>query len=34
MSSDMSPFDPWTFALVPVGFIVAAVAATFVPARR
>ena len=34
MFVDVSPFDPWTFVLMPFGFIVAAVAATLVPARR
>jgi predicted permease len=31
---DMSAFDVWTFSLVPVGFVVAALLATWVPARR
>ena len=31
---DMRAFDPWTFALVPVAFILAAIAATWMPARR
>ena len=31
---DMKGFDLWTFALVPVGFVTAALAATWLPARR
>jgi putative ABC transport system permease protein len=31
---DLAAFDAWTFALVPVGFVVAAVVATWLPARR
>jgi predicted permease len=31
---DLAAFDPWTFALVPVGFVIAAIAATWTPARR
>ena len=31
---DMKGFDGWTFALVPVGFVAAALAATWLPARR
>ena len=34
MFVDLAPFDPWTFALVPVGFGLAALVATWVPARR
>ena len=34
MFVDLAPFDPWTFALVPVGFALAALVATWVPARR
>lgn len=31
---DMAAFDPWTFALVPLGFVTAAFVATLIPARR
>jgi predicted permease len=31
---DMKGFDAWTFTLVPVGFVLASVAATWAPARR
>jgi predicted permease len=31
---DMAAFDLWTFALVPVGFVAASIAATWMPARR
>ncbi len=31
---DMKGFDVWTFSLVPVGFVLAALAATWLPARR
>jgi ABC-type antimicrobial peptide transport system permease subunit len=31
---DMAPFDLWTFALVPIGFLAASIAATWMPARR
>ena len=31
---DMKGFDVWTFSLVPVGFVTAALAATWLPARR
>jgi hypothetical protein len=31
---DVPAFDPWTFALVPLGFVTAALAATWLPARR
>ena len=31
---DLAPFDGWTFSLVPAGFVVAAVVATWLPARR
>ena len=31
---DMAPFDAWTFSLVPVGFVLAALGATWLPARR
>lgn len=34
MFVDLAAFDPWTFALVPVGFVVAAAAATWLPALR
>jgi ABC-type lipoprotein release transport system permease subunit len=34
MFTDVSPFDPWTFGLVPAAFLIAAVAATLVPAWR
>ncbi|MCC6989098.1 MAG: ABC transporter permease [Acidobacteria bacterium] len=34
MFVDMKPFDVWTFALVPVGFVAASIAATWMPARR
>jgi len=30
----MQAFEPWTFALVPVGFLAASIAATWMPARR
>jgi predicted permease len=31
---DMAPFDGWTFSLVPAGFVLAALGATWIPARR
>ena len=31
---DMKGFDVWTFTLVPVGFVLASIAATWAPARR
>ena len=31
---DLQPFDAWTFTLVPAGFVIAALAATVIPARR
>jgi len=31
---DMKAFDVWTFGLVPAGFVTAALAATWLPARR
>jgi predicted permease len=31
---DMKGFDPWTFSLVPIGFVAASLAATWLPARR
>jgi predicted permease len=31
---DVRAFDPWTFALVPTAFVLAALAATWTPARR
>ncbi|MGQ0732835.1 MAG: ADOP family duplicated permease [Acidobacteriota bacterium] len=31
---DLSPFDPVTFTLIPAGLIAAAMAATWIPARR
>ena len=31
---DMKGFDLWTFSLVPVGFVTAALVATWLPARR
>jgi predicted permease len=31
---DLAAFDAWTFALVPAGFVLASLAATWVPARR
>lgn len=31
---DMQAFDPWTFALLPVGFLAASIVATWMPARR
>jgi predicted permease len=34
MFVDLAGFDVWTFALTPVGFVLAALAATWVPARR
>jgi predicted permease len=34
MFVDLAGFDAWTFALTPVGFVLAALAATWVPARR
>jgi predicted permease len=34
MFVDLSAFDPWTFALVPVGFLLAALVASWLPARR
>lgn len=34
MFVDLTAVDPWTFGLVPLGFVVAAVVATWVPARR
>jgi putative ABC transport system permease protein len=34
MFVDLSAFDPWTFAIVPAGFILTALAATWVPAHR
>jgi predicted permease len=34
MFVDLAAFDPWTFALVPVGFVLAALVASWVPARR
>jgi predicted permease len=34
MFVDLAAFDPWTFALVPVGFVLAALVATWLPARR
>ena len=34
MFVDVESFDIWTFSLAPVGFVVAALAATLLPARR
>ena len=34
MFVDVESFDVWTFSLAPVGFVLAALAATWVPARR
>ncbi len=31
---DVAAFDPWTFSLVPAGFVAASLAAALVPARR
>jgi ABC-type antimicrobial peptide transport system permease subunit len=31
---DVASFEPWTFALVPTGFVLAALAAAWGPARR
>ena len=31
---DLPAFDGWTFTIVPVGFVLAAIAATWPPARR
>jgi ABC-type antimicrobial peptide transport system permease subunit len=31
---DMKGFDAWTFSLVPLGFVAAALTATWLPARR
>jgi ABC-type antimicrobial peptide transport system permease subunit len=31
---DLAAFDPWTFSFVPVVFVLAALAATWMPARR
>jgi putative ABC transport system permease protein len=31
---DLAPFDGWTFSVVPLGFVLAALAATWFPARR
>ena len=31
---DVPAFDPWTFGLVPTGFVLAALGATWTPARR
>lgn len=31
---DFSAFDPWVFALVPIGFVAASLGAAYVPARR
>jgi ABC-type antimicrobial peptide transport system permease subunit len=31
---DLPGFDPWTFAVVPAGFVFAALIATWPPARR
>jgi predicted permease len=31
---DLNAFDPWTFGLIPIGFALAALAATWLPARR
>jgi predicted permease len=31
---DLAPFDPLTFTLVPVGFVIAALVAAWIPARR
>ena len=31
---DLTAFDPWTFGLVPAGFALAALVATWMPARR
>ena len=31
---DVPAFDPWTFGLVPTGFALAALGATWTPARR
>ena len=34
MFVDVDAFDPLTFAVVPVGFVAAAVVAAWLPARR
>ena len=34
MFVDVEAFDAWTFSLVPAGFVLAALAATWLPARR
>ena len=31
---DLAPFDGWTFSMVPLGFVLAAIGATWMPARR
>ena len=31
---DMAGFDAWTFSIVPLAFVVAALGATWLPARR
>ncbi len=33
-SNGITPWDPWTFAAVPVVLLLAALSATLVPARR